>query len=163
MNRSQKIWLWAGNILVGLSGIILAVVKTFYQAPPPVDEFDLGGLAHPWQSMTQHLHLWLAPILVIGIGMTWHAHAWTYFRNGVREGVKSGLGLLAVAAPMVVSGYAISTSVSDTARSVWIWIHLVSSTIWLLTFLLHVWRRRRSNQRNCPTGRRLAKGAPRTA
>ena len=69
MTRMQQAWLWGGNVLVGITGAVLAMVKTFYRSPPPVDEFDLGGLAHPWQAGAQHLHLWLAPILVIAIGM----------------------------------------------------------------------------------------------
>jgi len=136
----QKKLLWAGNLLVGGTGLLLLWVKTFYSPPLPVDEFDLSGLVHPWQSLAQHSHIWSAPILVLAIGMVWHAHAWMYWRDGVRSGKTTGLILLAMAAPMIFSGYAISTTITDQARNLWIWIHLISSAIWLLSFLAHSWR-----------------------
>jgi len=142
----EKICLWAGNALSLLTGLLLLWTKTFYRAPPPVDEFDLGGLAHPWQSMAQHLHIWTAPLLVIAIGMLWYAHGVFSLQAGLREGRRTGIVLLALGAPMILSGYAIGTSVSDVARSVWIWIHLGSSAVWLIALLGHTVFRRKPTQ-----------------
>ena len=142
MNRAQTVSLWAGNVLCGVTGALLLWVKTLYRAPAPEDPFEWAALVHPWQAMAQHLHIWTAPVLVLAIGMVWHAHAWAHWRGGVRRGRWSGLAILASALPMIVSGYAIGTSVSDRARSVWVVIHLAASFLWLVGFGVHALSRR---------------------
>ena len=145
MNPVESRCLYVGNLLVGGTGLLLLWVKTFYQAPIPEDPVDVM-LSHPWQAAVQHLHIWAAPLLVLGIGMVWHPHAIAHWRGGIQRGRRSGLSLLALAAPMVISGYAITTSVSSFARNIWIWIHLGTSGLWLITFLAHIfWRIRKKN------------------
>jgi len=147
MSPVEKWWLWMGNGLSLVTGLLLLWVKTLYRAPPPVDEFDLGGLSHPWQSIAQHLHIWTAPVLVIAIGMLWYAHGVFSLQAGIREGRRTGIMLLALAGPMILSGYAIGTSVSELARSIWIWVHLATCALWLFALLGHTLFRRSSVQR----------------
>jgi hypothetical protein len=38
---------------------------------------------------------------------------------------------------MVASGYLLQTAVDDAWRAVWLWIHLVTSGLWIVGYLVH--------------------------
>ena len=61
-------------------------------------------------------------------------------RRGEGNGRRSGPGLLLTLVPMVVSGYLIQTTVTESWRQAWIVLHLVSSAAWILGFAGHLRR-----------------------
>ena len=136
------------NALAGGTG--LAYAYTRYLARP-ADEFAVVN--HPWQPHLLHLHVLLAPLLVLVIGHLLVAHGLYHVRRGTREGRVSGLIIGVSALPMVFSGYAIQVSVNPAWRLVWIGAHLAFSAAWLLAYLghwiVHVRARRRARPHPC--------------
>ena len=133
-------WLfYAANLLVGGTGLVYGAFRYVVRAGDPA-----GVGVHPAQPLWQHLHLWFAPLLVLAIGHLHARHAWAHWRDGVRSGRRSGLSLLALAAPMTVSGYLLQTAVDERWRAAWIVAHVTTSLLWLAAVMAHVWGRRRA-------------------
>jgi undecaprenyl pyrophosphate phosphatase UppP len=113
----------------------------------PADPYAVVN--HPLQPRVQHLHILLAPLLVFTAGLIWRRHVWSQVKRGMEEGRRSGLTLIFLLVPMIVSGYLIQTAVDDAWRRIWVNVHLVTSGLWLLSYLAHqapvVWRRRASS------------------
>lgn len=133
MTRFEAWCVHLSSILVAGTGLVYAWM--LYLAEP-VDPYAVVN--HPWQPMLQHLHVWVAPLLVFGTGLIWRNHVWQHWKQGVRPRRHSGLGLMLTVAPMVVSGYLIQTAVGEGWRTAWVVIHLITSAIWLLGYLAHL-------------------------
>jgi hypothetical protein len=128
-----ELWLiHLSTLLVGGTGLVYAWMLWGLE---PSDPFAVVN--HPLQPAVQHLHVWLAPLLVFAAGMIWRAHVWEHWRRGVRARRRSGVGLVLTLVPMVASGYLIQTAVSDAWRNAWVAIHLVTSALWLAGYLVH--------------------------
>ena len=138
MSSFDRYLLYLANALVGGTGLVYAWMIYFLE---PEGEFAIVN--HPWQPHLQHLHIVLAPLLVFAIGHLWYQHAWLFLKSGVQPGRKSGISLLAMALPMVLSGYLIQVVMDDSWRSAWVIVHLATSALWLLAFLAHLFTHRR--------------------
>jgi hypothetical protein len=101
----------------------------------PTDPYAVVN--HPWQPQTQHLHILVAPLLVFTAGLVWRRHVWAQWKRGLEERRRSGLSLVSLLVPMIVSGYLIQTSVDDRWRRIWVGVHLASAGLWLLGYLTH--------------------------
>lgn len=151
MNRFDAWFLHASTFLVGGSGLIYAWMRYLLE---PADPFAVVN--HPLQPQLQHLHVWLAPLLVFGGGLIWRQHAWKHWRRNKRQRRWSGSHLMVLLVPMIASGYLLQTAVGDGWRKAWIVIHLAASGIWLAAYLVHLLspkpRRRRTDR-----GRRFSR------
>lgn len=119
-------------LLVSATGLVYAWMR--YVAVPR-DEFAVVN--HPLQPAVQHLHVLVAPALVIMIGVFWQSHAMNHWKHGVREGRYSGIGQLMIALPMIFSAYLLQTATSDGWRLTWIWVHVATSVIWVAGYIIH--------------------------
>lgn len=142
MSRFEAWLLHFANLLVGGTGLVYAWMRYLAE---PVAPFAVVN--HPWQPAVQHLHVLAAPLLVFAAAFTFKAHAWRHFRIGVRARRRSGLTLLAMLVPMVVSGYLIQTTVGPGWRRAWVAIHVTTSLLWLLGYVAHLLARKRANGR----------------
>jgi hypothetical protein len=133
MNKIDQWLLYVANALVGGTGLVYAWMRYLLE---PVDEFAVAN--HPWQPDVQHLHILTAPLLVLVIGHVAYHHAVVYWKADTRPGRRTGLTMLALAMPMILSGYLLQTAVSETWRITWIVIHVSTSVIWLAGFSLHL-------------------------
>jgi hypothetical protein len=131
MPRLERYLLTLANLSVGVTGVVYAVMRYLLE---PADEWAVVN--HPWQPHLQHFHLLAAPLLVFAVAMVWKQHALAGLGNGRRHLV-SGVALLASFVPMVASGYLIQTAVEPSWRAVWVAVHLVTSGLWLLGYLVH--------------------------
>lgn len=131
MNALLARWLHAATLVVGGTGLVYGWM--LYLAEP-VDEFAVVN--HPAQPALQALHVVLAPALLFLCGVIWRSHVWPRVRSGFGERRPTGLVLTALLAPMVLSGYLLQVTV-DT-RELWIWVHGVTSCLWILAYLVHV-------------------------
>lgn len=134
MNRSQLIMLHVANLAVSATGLVYAWMRYLAE---PIDEWAVVN--HPWQSHLQHLHVLTAPLLVFAVGLIWSVHIVGKFRNG-RKNRGAGLGLTALFLPMAASGYLLQVAVDPTWRGAWVWIHMLSSLLWITAFVVHLVR-----------------------
>jgi len=132
MNRLERQVQYLANLLVGGTGIVYATMRYFMTA---ADEWAVVN--HPWQPHVQHLHILVAPLLVFACGLVWGRHVSTNWANSERRQF-SGHGLVLMMVPMIVSGYLIQTTVTDSWRQAWIAVHLVASAAWTLSFVGHL-------------------------
>lgn len=132
MSRSERWLLDISNLLVGGTGVAYFVMKFLME---PADEWAVVN--HPWQPHVQHLHVLAAPFLVFAGGLIWKQHVMKKFRQAGSRGRKSGLILALQLGPMVVSGSLIQASVSEIWREVWVWVHLITSGLWIVTAIAH--------------------------
>ena len=133
MNRFEAWCVHAGNLLVGGTGLVYALLRYLVE---PADPYAVVN--HPLQPLLQHLHVWTAPLLVFAAGLVWRNHVWSHFRRGLPARRRSGITLLATVVPMVASGYLIQTAVTPDWRTAWVAIHLAASTLWLGGYLAHL-------------------------
>ena len=119
-------------VLVSVTGFVYAWMRYIIV---PRDEFSVVG--HHLQPTIQHLHVLAAPIFVLMIGVFWQSHAIAHWVRNVREGRYSGIGQLIVVVPMIFSAYLLQTATSGAWRLIWVWLHIVTSLIWVFMYLLH--------------------------
>lgn len=146
MSRVEAWTVHLSVLLVGGTGLVYAWMLYLME---PSDPFSVVN--HPLQPQTQHAHLWFAPLLVFAAGLIWREHIWKHWKQGVKTGRRSGLALLLMLTPMVLSGYLIQTAVSEGWRNAWITVHLASSGLFLFGYGLHLWarmNRRRGRREN---------------
>lgn len=133
MTLFDRILFWASNLLVGGTGVVYGAYRYFIRPADPLEP------VHPAQPFWQAAHVVAAPLLVLAIGHFAVHHGFAYWRAGASEGRASGVALLGLAAPMVLSGYLLQTAKDESWRAAWIAIHLVASLAWLAACLAHVW------------------------
>jgi len=122
--------------LVTLTGVVYGVLKYFVPARDPD-----SNMAVPWQPMVLKAHVLAAPLLVFGIGLIFSRHALGRFRAGEKRGRRYGILLLAIAAPVVFSGYLIQALTGPTAVRVVGWSHSVVGILLASFWFAHQWAR----------------------
>lgn len=131
MSRGQKVFLHLANIAVCGTGLVYAWMRFLAE---PADEWAVVN--HPWQPVTQHLHVLAAPLLIFAVGLIWSSHILGKLNNG-RVNRVAGIGLMALFVPMAASGYLLQVAVNPGWREAWVWVHVVSSLLWVAAFVLH--------------------------
>ena len=120
------------SLLVGVSGIALFVLKDLV-----VIEGEFGPESHYLEDDVQAAHILTAPALVFACALIWQDHVWTKFKSGARARRRTGLLLLSLLAPMILSGYLLQVSYNEPWREIWRVTHLVSSLVWLVAYGVH--------------------------
>jgi len=120
------------NVLVAGTGVVYALMRYVMDS---TDEWAVVN--HPWQPHVQHLHILAAPLLIFVGGAFWKRHVIEKMRGNSSNGRTTGLVLAVQFVPMVLSGYLIQVSVTETWRIVWIWVHLVTAALWCLLAAAH--------------------------
>jgi len=139
VTRAER-WLFhASNALVAGTG---GVYAWMLYALEPADEYALVN--HELQPTFQHLHVWFAPLLVLMAGVLWRAHVAPQLRSERRARRRSGLALLALLLPMVLSGYSIQVVSEPAWRNTWVIVHVASSVLWCVAMLVHLVARARA-------------------
>ncbi len=75
-------------------------------------------------------------MLVFAVGLIWSAHVLGKLKNG-RTNRAAGLSLMALFLPMVASGYLLQVAVNPEWRRIWIWVHVISSLVWVAAIVVH--------------------------
>ena len=132
MNRIEYWFVHLSTILVGVTGLIYAVMRYLME---PMDPYAVVN--HPWQPHMQHLHILVAPLVVFAVGLIWQRHITSHWRMGLKTGRGSGIGMVLATAPMVVSGYLIQVTVTDRWRTIWVVAHCVASGLWIAGYVIH--------------------------
>ncbi len=132
MTGPERAFHHAANALVAGTGLVYAWM---IYAIEPEDPFALVN--HPWQGELQSLHILFAPLLVFAVGLSWQTHVWMRLRFGFPHKRRTGLCLVALFLPMVLSGYGLQVAVSESARTTWLWTHWISSGLWVLCYVVH--------------------------
>jgi len=119
-------------ILVGASGILYGVMKYFLRPLDPDSPVN-----HPWQPWVLDAHVLAAPLFVFALGLIFRRHAMARIRNGEQVGRRTGIGLVAIVAPVILSGYVLQALTGDSARRWTGWSHTALGLLFALAYALH--------------------------
>lgn len=133
MTRLEKNLFIVSNLAVGVTGLVYGWMRYFVRSDDP-----FAVVNHPAQPLWHHLHIWTAPLLVFAFGHFFHQHALQFWKAGIRPGRRSGLTMLALAVPMIASGYLLQTAVDETWKTAWIVVHIAASLAWIAGSLAHL-------------------------
>jgi hypothetical protein len=133
MTRAEAWTVHLAALGVGGTGLVYGWMRYFCE---PVDEFALAN--HPLEPATQHLHLWLAPLLLFAVGLLWSEHVWKRVRTGFPARRPTGLVLFALFWPMVGSGVWVQLAEAELARTLAVWIHALTGSLWCLAYAVHL-------------------------
>ncbi|MGZ6988603.1 MAG: hypothetical protein ACXVH0_06565 [Thermoanaerobaculia bacterium] len=123
--------------LVGLSGLAYGVMKYFMAGSDPDSR-----AGHAWQQPMLKVHVLTAPLLVFALGLVFSGHALQRLKGGEDPGRTSGAGLLAFAAPLVLTGPLIQVLTGDAARQWTGWTHAVLGVVYGLAYVAHLLKKR---------------------
>ena len=132
IGRLEAWLLAASSAVAGATGIALYVMKHWLT---PIDPFAV--VHHPWQPAMLKIHLLAVPWLILLLGGVTTRHALDRFRSGRRGGRRSGLLLVALIAPMIVSGVLIQVLTSEAWLAVLGPLHLVAGLLYLAGLVGH--------------------------
>jgi len=128
----MEVWLLhISTFLLSATGLLYAGMHYLMK---PADPFSVVN--HPWEPHMIAAHIVVAPLLVLVVGLIAHSHILWKLENGARVARKSGILLMPLFAIMVVSGYLLQV-MTGSYRPVLVWIHLISGTLWFLSFVVH--------------------------
>jgi hypothetical protein len=142
MNRRTRLFFHFANLSGSVSGVAYAYYR--WLAPRPSSENDVFSIvSHPYEVTWKSIHVLGGGLLTFAIGYLWHAHVngqWRKWRKNPQGARKrySGLFLMALASPVVVSGLAFQISADEATRSFWSWMHLISGVGWIMGSVLHL-------------------------
>lgn len=122
-----------------LTGVVYGVMR---YRPLPEDSMELPF--DPFQPHVQHAHILLSAGLTLVLGYVAGCHGVPCAAGPVRARRRSGWILLAAAAPMVLSGFALQISTGEFARVAWSAAHISTSLIWSAGLGVHLLSPRRS-------------------
>lgn len=139
MKRWERLFHHVSVIAVGLSGVVYGVLKYFMAGADPDSR-----VGNPWTQPALKAHVLAAPFLVFALGLVLSAHALKRFRAGEPDGRLSGIGLLGMAAPVVLSGYVVQVLTGDAARTWTGWLHAAVGVLYLGGYVAHLLKKRSS-------------------
>jgi hypothetical protein len=133
MTATERHLFRAALAVTTASGLVYWTMKDLMRRR---DEFSVLG--HPWQPYALAAHVLVAPVLVFALGLIARDHILEGIRSrGAVAGWRTGMGLLGLAAPMIVSGYALQVVTQPGARRVTALVHLASGALFATLFLAH--------------------------
>jgi hypothetical protein len=149
MRRSEFLLHNASLIAVGATGVLYGVLKYFLEGADPDSR-----VGNPWTQPALKAHLLAAPFLVFALGLLVSSHALKRFRSGEKDGRFSGIGLLALGTPMVLSGYLVQALTGGAARRWTGWIHSAIGVFFLAAYVAHLLKKRSQTGDPVRAGRR---------
>lgn len=132
MSRTTAWLIHISALGLGVTGMVYGWLRYFTD---PVDEFALYN--HPSEPGLRDVHLLLAPLCLFLWGVIWRSHVWARFRGGMQKRRRTGIALMALVLPMVLSGYMLQVAVDESLRQLWIWTHGITGSGWILLYALH--------------------------
>jgi hypothetical protein len=114
------------------TGLLYGWLRYFGQRPG-----EFGPEAHPAQALLQHLHILTAPLLAFTLGVLVRGHVQPMLHRGAPVGRASGLAMIFVLAPMILSGYLVQVATEPAWRVGWAWVHGIASLLFLLGYAVH--------------------------
>ena len=132
MSPFQKWLLLGSSAATGLTGVVYAWMKYLLEPTEP-----WAVINHPWEPWMLKAHILVAPVLVFAVGLIATDHIWKHYRLRVRARRRSGLALLWVAVPMVLTGYLIQAVTAAGWLTALVWAHLITGAIYLVALGVH--------------------------
>lgn len=132
MTSVERWLLWGSTAVVAASGIGFAWTKYLVESDDP-----FAVIHHPWQPYFLKLHVLSSPFLVFAVGFVFSRHVIRQWQARDSRGRRSGLGIVVVLAPLILSGYLIQIVTGETLLGWLVAAHLVAGAVYLLMVPFH--------------------------
>src|SRR2546425_10251890 len=120
--------------LMAITGAVYFFMKYLMTGSDP-----FSVLHHPWQPHALSLHVLTGPVAVFALGLIARDHILDrIFEPRQRRGRATGLIILALAAPMIASGYLMQVLTDPGARRILVGAHVISGALYTLLFAGHL-------------------------
>lgn len=139
MTRLEKLSVWITSLLVGVTGIVYGWMKYLTASSDP-----FSAINHPLQPLFLKLHILVAPLFLVAIGMIAVRHIWRHFRSGTRRSRRSGITTASSLVPMVATGYLIQVVIGQSLLLAMVISHVALGLLYLVGIALHQWMIARS-------------------
>lgn len=123
----------AFHVIVALSGVVYFCMKYLMATDDP-----FAIVNHPWESMMLSLHVIAAPFFVAFFGMLFRSHSLRKILSPNPENRRTGWTSLISFSAMAISGYLIQVAATPILVSVSIWTHVLTSTVFLIGYTVHL-------------------------
>ena len=134
MSSFEKWLLHLSTWLAAATGLLYFTMKHALRSQDPFSVVN-----HPWQPHVLAAHVLVAPLLIFSLGLIAREHIIGRFLDArPHRSRRSGVLAIALAVPMVVSGYLLQVSAVEPLRRMLALTHLVSGSLFALLFLLHL-------------------------
>ena len=137
MKRWELVLLHVSTLAVAISGLVYGFMKYFLTGSDPD-----SPLGHSWQPGALKAHVLAAPFLVFALGLIARGHALPKWRSGEPPGKTTGGSLLALAAPLILSGYAVQVLTGELARKGTGWGHAAAGAAFAASYVLHLLKKK---------------------
>ena len=127
---------WTFNTLsvaVIVTGFAYLWMKYFAQTDDP-----FAVVNHPWQTSMLSLHVVVSPALILIFGIIFNSHVMKKLSATRLPNRRSGLVSLGTFAAMIVSGYLLQVSSSETWLQAMLVLHLASGTVFAIVYAVHL-------------------------
>ena len=133
------------HVVVAVTGLVYFYMKYLISTDDP-----FAIVNHSWQSTMLSLHVIAAPFFVALFGMLFRSHSLGKILSPNPDNRRSGWTALISFSAMAISGYLIQVAATPFLVSVSIWMHAVTSTLFLIGYTVHLVMGYRVNR--LPTG-----------
>lgn len=144
MSPLERWSLWITAALTTGSGLVYLWLKYFVESSDP-----WAVISHPFQPLALKTHILVSPLFVFVLGAIVVKHAIVHLREGSTGRGPSGLSLLFLVLPMLLSGYVIQVVTGETAARVLALIHIGTSIGFIGALVWHgIGQREPADQRD---------------
>lgn len=147
MTRAERWLLWGSTAAVAVSGFGFAWAKYLVKSDDP-----FAVVNHPWQPFFLKMHVLTAPLMVFAVGFVFSRHVLRQWQAPNSGGRRSGLGIVTVLAPMILSGYLIQTVTGESLLGFLVAAHLVTGIVYVVMVPFHQARGALRARRNAVAG-----------
>jgi hypothetical protein len=132
VTRAERWLLWGSSAAVAASGLGFAWTKYLLKTDDP-----FAVVNHPWQPFFLKMHVLTAPFLVFAVGFVFSRHVVRQWQAPQTGGRRSGLGIVTVLAPMILSGYLIQTVTGEGLLGFLVAVHLATGIVYVVMVPFH--------------------------
>jgi hypothetical protein len=133
MNRWER---WSFNVLaliVSATGFVYFWMKYMLEHDDP-----FAVVNHPWQPAMANLHVIASPLFILIFGIVFNSHVMKKLRATRLPNRRTGYASLGAFAVMVLSGYLLQITSTDTWLRAMVAIHIASGTLFSAVYVTHL-------------------------
>lgn len=132
MTPFERWSVWATSVATTATGLIYLWMKYFLR---PTESWAVVN--HPWQPWVLKAHILVAPLLVFAVGLIATRHVLRHLRADTHRGRRTGIATALVLGPMVLTGYLLQTSSTESWLRVLALVHIVTGVLYAVGLALH--------------------------
>jgi len=126
-------------VSVSTAWVVLTGAVYFWMKYLMSNDDPFSVIHHPWQPGALSLHVVGGPVAVFALGLIARDHILERLRDRrQRRGRGTGLVLVGLALPMIVTGYLLQVVTDETMKRVLVMAHVASGGIYAALFLGHL-------------------------